>query len=136
MIFCYIISFSSYYIVLQHCPSYLYHWMCIYMWKMQKCFDILWWIDILMLGWGMDGREGGECYNGHTMCSHWQKENNISWGNMSAFPQSWMLISMLLFCCIALITDDAMSMQSQHDSTNWPRSLINIHHHQFLLKTY
>ena len=66
----------------------------------------------------------------------WQKENNISWGNMSAFPQSWMLISMLLFCCIALITDDAMTMQSQQDSTNWPRSLINIHHHQFLLKTY
>ena len=42
------------------------------------------------------------------------------------------------FCFVALHLSPMMqcNMQSQHDSTNWPRSLINIHHHQFLLKTY
>ena len=77
MIFCYIVSLSTFSFVSYYCPLYFYHKMYI---VYVENAEMLWYSvmnrypDARM---GQRWERGGECYNGHTMCSHWQKENNI-----------------------------------------------------------
>ena len=60
---------------------------------MQNCFDILWWIDILMLRWGK--RRGGNATMG-TQCSRWKRKylafiKNLFSHNTAILPMSTMV---------------------------------------------